>query len=356
MAWNPFLGAQTARGYARARPDYHPQAVTVAARLLELDRPVETAADLGCGTGMSTRALRAIAAHVIGFDVSHPMLLAAEALPGVSYARAAAEQLPLQSQSCTASYSISWPTSCHPAVLSLRSSLDRSGAVGAARPPDPDVSRQSHSQDRDRPAVVQITTSTGNTPSPSRTCPATASAPCATPTHTPRTRTGGTRRTGSGPRAGGSGTGVQRPVDGATPHTQRPGDLGHGHILRAVLGPGQRDLIRGQLGRAPALPAPGPVRREGCVRGRDRPSAGCGAWHRLPGAGRRSLTRRPGARYLFSSSHPSSSSSSVRASGSRRVRMPLLGRSGTVKEYFPWTLNWALMNGLRRATSSARTG
>lgn len=100
MAWNPFLGAQTARGYARARPDYHPQAVTVAARLLELDRPVETAADLGCGTGMSTRALRAIAAHVIGFDVSHPMLLAAEALPGVSYARAAAEQLPLQSQSC----------------------------------------------------------------------------------------------------------------------------------------------------------------------------------------------------------------------------------------------------------------
>src|SRR5664280_188000 len=160
MAWNPFLGAQTARGYARARPDYHPQAVTVAARLLELDRPVETAADLGCGTGMSTRALRAIAAHVIGFDVSHPMLLAAEALPGVSYARAAAEQLPLQSQSCTASYSISWPTSCHPAVLSLRSSLDRSGAVGAARPPDPDVSRQSHSQDRDRPAVVQITVET----------------------------------------------------------------------------------------------------------------------------------------------------------------------------------------------------
>src|SRR5664280_2644805 len=167
MAWNPFLGAQTARGYARARPDYHPQAVTVAARLLELDRPVETAADLGCGTGMSTRALRAIAAHVIGFDVSHPMLLAAEALPGVSYARAAAEQLPLQSQNCTASYSISWPTSCHPAVLSLRSSLDRSGAVGAARPPDPDVSRQSHSQDRDRPAVVQITTSTAATPSTS---------------------------------------------------------------------------------------------------------------------------------------------------------------------------------------------
>src|SRR5664280_189906 len=72
------------------------------------------------------------------------------------------------STSCTASYSISWPTSCHPAVLSLRSSLDRSGAVGAARPPDPDVSRQGHSQDRDRPAVVQITTSTAPTPSTSK--------------------------------------------------------------------------------------------------------------------------------------------------------------------------------------------
>src|SRR5664280_534899 len=183
MAWNPFLGAQTARGYARARPDYHPQAVTVAARLLELDRPVETAADLGCGTGMSTRALRAIAAHVIGFDVSHPMLLAAEALPGVSYARAAAEQLPLQSQNCTASYSISWPTSCHPAVLSLRSSLDRSGAVGAARPPDPDVSRQSHSQDRDRPAVVQITTCSAATNSVPPTSPPDNSDPCVIPPH-----------------------------------------------------------------------------------------------------------------------------------------------------------------------------
>ncbi len=95
----PVPWRQTARGYTRARPDYHPQAVAVAARLLELDRPVKTAADLGCGTGMSTRALRAVA-HVIGFDVSHPMLLAAEALPGVSYARAAAERLPLQSQSC----------------------------------------------------------------------------------------------------------------------------------------------------------------------------------------------------------------------------------------------------------------
>src|SRR5450759_1654375 len=59
-------------------------------------RPLTSAAAPGCPPEPSARSPRTS----FGFDVSHPMLLAAEALPGVSYARAAAEQLPLQSQSC----------------------------------------------------------------------------------------------------------------------------------------------------------------------------------------------------------------------------------------------------------------
>lgn len=59
--WNPFLGRDTAANYARARPDHHPAAVAAASRLLGLDTPVGLAVDVGCGTGMSARALRAVA-------------------------------------------------------------------------------------------------------------------------------------------------------------------------------------------------------------------------------------------------------------------------------------------------------
>lgn len=97
-AWNPFLGEQTAASYASARPDYHPQAVAAVRRLLGLSQRVAVAADVGCGTGMSSRALRGIADRVIGLDVSGPMVRAAAPAPDVSFLQAAAERLPLQSQ------------------------------------------------------------------------------------------------------------------------------------------------------------------------------------------------------------------------------------------------------------------
>jgi SAM-dependent methyltransferase len=92
---NPFLGSGTAANYARSRPDYHPAAVAAAARLLGLSAPVGLAVDVGCGTGMSTRALRAVADTVVGLDVSGPMLRAAAPHPGVHYVRATAERMPL---------------------------------------------------------------------------------------------------------------------------------------------------------------------------------------------------------------------------------------------------------------------
>lgn len=67
------------------------------------------------------------------------------------------------------------------------------------------------------------------------------------------------------------------------------------------------------------------------------------------------------SRLYQESSSSKSSSSSSRTSGSRSCRValaPLPGSAGTtaVKEYFPWTLMWLRMKGLRRATSSSRTG
>lgn len=100
LAGNPFLGPHTGSRYRDARPDYHPEAVAVAARLLVLAAPVGLAADIGCGTGMSTRAVRAVARRVVGLDASLPMLRAAAPMAGVRYLRAAAERLPLRSGSC----------------------------------------------------------------------------------------------------------------------------------------------------------------------------------------------------------------------------------------------------------------
>jgi ubiquinone/menaquinone biosynthesis C-methylase UbiE len=90
-AVNPFLGASVAARYAAARPALHERTLrAIAARLPSARR----ALDMGCGTGMSTRAARAVADHVIGVDASADMLREAERAPGTSYILAAAERLP----------------------------------------------------------------------------------------------------------------------------------------------------------------------------------------------------------------------------------------------------------------------
>ena len=75
----------------------------------------------------------------------------------------------------------------------------------------------------------------------------------------------------------------------------------------------------------------------------------------------RSSRRRDLRRLYGEPSSSKSSSSSSRASGSRSCRVaavPLTGPAGPtgVNEYFPWTLMCFLIKGLRRATSSSRTG
>ena len=74
---NYFAYETVAQRYARHRPYFHPRLIERIRRRLNLDEPVESALDVGCGTGQSTVALMALAREVIGADISAPMLAAA---------------------------------------------------------------------------------------------------------------------------------------------------------------------------------------------------------------------------------------------------------------------------------------
>ncbi len=96
---NPFASETGARRYALGRPYYHPRAVSVVARQCGLRESVAAALDVGSGTGHSTRALKAIAAHVVGVDVSHPMMLQAQADGAIDLVMSRAECLPFRERS-----------------------------------------------------------------------------------------------------------------------------------------------------------------------------------------------------------------------------------------------------------------
>ena len=87
---------RVAAGYASARPYLHPE---VLARVRELILPAgrfTRALDVGCGTGLSSVALRDLAEEVVGVDVSLDMVRLARRAAGVQYLAASAEDLPLR--------------------------------------------------------------------------------------------------------------------------------------------------------------------------------------------------------------------------------------------------------------------
>jgi len=79
---NSFDSDQAARRYARARPYYHGSALRLAVRQQEIG-PARLAVDVGCGTGLSARAVRDLADRVVGIDLSAAMLRTARRHPGV---------------------------------------------------------------------------------------------------------------------------------------------------------------------------------------------------------------------------------------------------------------------------------
>jgi SAM-dependent methyltransferase len=97
MAANPFDGDQMDAGnYARARPYYHPLALAMAFERAPIDS-VGRGLDVGCGTGLSTKALAERVSRVVAIDPSASMLGARERVGNAVYVRGTAENLPVMS-------------------------------------------------------------------------------------------------------------------------------------------------------------------------------------------------------------------------------------------------------------------
>ncbi len=66
-----------AQGYAKDRPYLHPQVMEIVKEDLKLDSEVRNGLDIGCGAGLSTKALKMLCGHVTGTDISPEMIQAA---------------------------------------------------------------------------------------------------------------------------------------------------------------------------------------------------------------------------------------------------------------------------------------
>lgn len=91
---NYFAPESAAERYAKGRPFFHPLVIARAAEFLSLAEPLARALDVGCGTGLSSIALKLIAARVVGVDAAPAMVAHAPRAGGVSYVVARAERLP----------------------------------------------------------------------------------------------------------------------------------------------------------------------------------------------------------------------------------------------------------------------
>jgi SAM-dependent methyltransferase len=76
--------------YDRSRPRTPRALLEVLCRYARVEHPA-LVVDLGCGTGLSTRAWSGVAEHVVGIEPNPAMLAAAEHVSGVEYREASAD-------------------------------------------------------------------------------------------------------------------------------------------------------------------------------------------------------------------------------------------------------------------------
>ncbi len=95
-----FSSPAMAAGYAQSRPPVHPQILNRIRATLQITTPLPTALDIGCGAGLSTKPLTALAQHTYGIDPFHAMLRQATlTAPEAHFITSAAEALPFRQQS-----------------------------------------------------------------------------------------------------------------------------------------------------------------------------------------------------------------------------------------------------------------
>lgn len=92
-----FTFQRVAENYATHRPYFHPLIMQKIRDRLGLTSPVHHALDVGCGSGLSTKALCELADHVTGTDNAAEMVAVAQVQcsgAGITYSQATAEHLP----------------------------------------------------------------------------------------------------------------------------------------------------------------------------------------------------------------------------------------------------------------------
>lgn len=97
---NPFDTREMAAGYARFRPPVHQRVIELARAHLASAEPIRRALDVGCGAGLSTRALQPVAQAVYGLEPAEGMLAwTEEIVPEAHFVVGAAEDLPFAGRS-----------------------------------------------------------------------------------------------------------------------------------------------------------------------------------------------------------------------------------------------------------------
>ncbi len=69
-----FDSGRIARGYLQDRPWLHPQVLWMVRQELGLTGKLEAGLDIGCGAGLSAKALKELCGHVTGVDISPEMI------------------------------------------------------------------------------------------------------------------------------------------------------------------------------------------------------------------------------------------------------------------------------------------
>jgi ubiquinone/menaquinone biosynthesis C-methylase UbiE len=91
---NYFAHPSAAKRYAASRPYFHPLVMERIRETLELEKPLDRVLDVACGTGQSSVALKTIARHIVGTDISPEMLGEAPHDSHIHYVAGRAEALP----------------------------------------------------------------------------------------------------------------------------------------------------------------------------------------------------------------------------------------------------------------------
>ena len=91
-----FAFERVAEGYANHRPYFHPLIMDKVRQQLNLKDKCDNALDVGCGSGLSTVALKELANNVTGIDGSEEMIAVANKYGDeqITYRHAPAEKLP----------------------------------------------------------------------------------------------------------------------------------------------------------------------------------------------------------------------------------------------------------------------